>query len=386
MVSLVEARSVVEGCEGSAFEAMSDAVLSIAADLSVESVLQKLVHAARNLVNARYAAIGVPDGRGGFASFITSGMSEQQIEAIGPLPRTHGLLGAMLENRAPFRTADIRKDPRFWGWPSAHPMMRSFLGVPIVAKGEIVGAFYLTDKLDEPVFSDRDEELIQLLAAHAAIALENARLFERSRELSVMEERERLARELHDAMSQALFSLTLTAESAASLLRSDPDKAEAQIRSMQRLAREVTGELRTLVLGLRPASLETDGLVATLQAHVEVLRRARNAQVELEVEGEGRLDPAVETEVLRMVQEALHNALRHAQAEHIAIRMVLDASPVTVAVCDDGIGFDPDAPRVRSRRLGLTSMRERAAALGGKLTILSSPGTGTEVRLELPDG
>ncbi|MPZ89867.1 MAG: GAF domain-containing protein [Nitriliruptorales bacterium] len=364
---------------------MSDAVLGIAAELSVEPVLQKLVHAARGLVGARYAAIGIPDDAGGFARFLTSGMTERQIEAIGPLPRTHGLLGAMLEDPAPFRTADIRTDPRFWGWPSAHPAMGSFLGVPIVAKGDVVGAFYLTDKLGAPVFSDRDQELIQLLAAHAAIALENARLFERSRELSVLEERERLARELHDAMSQTLFSLTLTAESAVSLVRSDPEKAEAQIRGVQRLAREVTSELRTLVLELRPAQLASDGLVATLRTHVDVLRRARGVEVELEVEGERRLDSEAEPEVLRIVQEALHNALRHANAERVTVRLALDGQPVSVTVSDDGTGFDPHAPGVRSRRLGLTSMRERAATLGGRLTITSEAGQGTEVRLELPD-
>ena len=126
-----------------AVQAMSDAVLAIAGQRSVETVLQRIVHAARELVGARYAALGVPDGEGAFAHFITSGMSEEEIEAMGPLPRTHGLLGAMLESEESHRTSDIRQDPRFRGWwPRAHPQMRSYLGVPIVARDEVIAAFY----------------------------------------------------------------------------------------------------------------------------------------------------------------------------------------------------------------------------------------------------
>src|SRR3954468_8224576 len=125
-------------------EALSDAVLAIAAEHAVEPVLQRLVDSARELAGARYAAIGVPDGEGGFAKFITSGMTDAQVEAIGPLPRTHGLLGAMRGSPPPYRAPNIQADPRFEGWPSAHPSMRSFLGVPILSHGEVVGAFYLT--------------------------------------------------------------------------------------------------------------------------------------------------------------------------------------------------------------------------------------------------
>src|SRR4029453_1338475 len=148
------------------------------------------------------------------------------VAELGPLPRTHGMLGAMLADPRPFRTDDITTDPRFRGWwPDAHPLMRSFLGVPIVAKGDIIGAFYLTEKEGAPGFDDADEKVITVLAAHpahAAIASKNARLFEASRELSVIEERNRLARELHDAMTQNLFSLSLTAEAPGGLVRPHP--------------------------------------------------------------------------------------------------------------------------------------------------------------------
>ena len=168
-------------------KAVSDAVLAIAAGLSVDEVLQRLVDGARELAGARYAALGLPDWEGGFRRFLTSGMSDGLIASLGPLPRQHGVLGAMLETREPYRTRDIHEHAQFRGWwPAGHPDMRSFLGVPIVAPEGVIGAFYLTEKAGAADFSDDDEELIELLAAHAAIAITNARLYEQSRELSIL--------------------------------------------------------------------------------------------------------------------------------------------------------------------------------------------------------
>jgi signal transduction histidine kinase len=369
------------GSPGAAVQAMSDAVLAVAAEVEVEPILQRLVDAARELAGARYAALGVPDGAGGFARFLTSGMSDETAAAIGPLPRTHGLLGAMLESADPHRTENIRSDPRFGGWPAHHPWMTSFLGVPIVSKGEVIGAFYLTNREGAGSFSDDDQSVIEMLAAHAAIAIENGRLYERSRELSVIEERNRLARELHDAVAQTLFSVVLTAEAAATLVDRDPQAAKERLAEVQRLASDAVRELRSLVFELRPAELEAEGLVPTLVKHVEVLRRVHRREIELEVEGARRLPLEVEGEIFRIVQEALSNALRHAQAAHVRASLRIGGDLVEAAVGDDGVGFDPAA--ARSRRLGLTSMEERAARIGGSLSVESRPGAGTEVRLTL---
>jgi signal transduction histidine kinase len=370
--------------EQAAFAAMSDAVLAIAAERSVDTVLRKLVEAARRLSGARYAAIGVPDGEGGFAKFITAGMSERQIEELGPLPRTHGLLGAMLETTEPYRTDDIREDPRFVWWPDAHPVMHTFLGVPIVSGGEVSGAFYLTNKRGgrRTSFTDADERLLEVLASHAAVAIENARLHERSRELTVVEERNRLARELHDAAVQTIFSVSLTAEAAAALVDRDPAQAKAELRHLQELARTAMDELRSLVFELRPADLESDGLVPTLRKHVAVLERVHGTPIELAIDGERRLPRGVEAEVFRIAQEALTNALRHAGAARVAVSLALDGSRLELAVRDDGCGFVPE--RARGRHLGLVSMEERAARLGGRLAVESRPGAGTTVRLEAP--
>ncbi len=371
--------------DSSAFRTLSDVVLALAAEREVEPVLQQLVHAARELGGARYAALGIPDGEGAFARFITSGMSDELIAAMGPLPRTHGLLGAMLESPEPYRTDDIHTHPRFRGWwPRAHPDMRSFLGVPIVSRGRILAALYLTDREGAAGFTDADERLISLLAAHAALAIENARLHERSRELSIVEERNRLARELHDSVTQQLFGVVLAAESASELLASGDAGAADQIGRVQELARGAMDELRSVVFELRPASLEAEGLAQALRKHVDVLRRVSGQAIELAVAAPPALRAQVAGEVFRIAQEALQNALRHAGAEHIAVRLGAERGRLVLTVADDGRGFDAESPAVRGRRLGLTSMEERATALGGQVVVDSRPGAGTTVRLEVP--
>jgi signal transduction histidine kinase len=372
----------VEGRLHPALRELSDAVLAVAAQRSVDEVLQGLVDRARELAGARYAALGIPDGDGGFSRFLVSGMSEQLIARLGPLPRTHGMLGAMLETPDPYRTQDIHGDPRFRGWwPAGHPDMRSFLGVPIVAAEGVIGAFYLTHKEGADVFGDADQELIELLAAHAAIAITNARLYERSRELSMLSERNRLALELHDVVSQKLFGLVLTAESAATLFDRDAAAARGQVERLQDLAREALDELRALVLELRAPDLERDGLCGALRKHAELQQRLHGIPVELQIDdavtiGEG------DREILRIAQEALHNAVRHAGASRITIRL---SGGLVLEVEDDGSGFDPSDPELRSRHLGLTSMEERARRLGGRLSV-NSGAHGTTVRLEVAGG
>ena len=372
-----------------ALRAVSDAVLAVAAQQSVEDVLQQLVDRARELAGARYAALGTPDGEGGFTRFLVAGMSDELIAAMGPLPRTHGILGAMLETAEAFLTTDIHGHPRFRGWwPAQHPDMRSFLGVPIVTPEGVIGAFYLTEKEGGGGFDATDRELIELLAAHAAIAIANAGLYERSRELSMLAERNRLALELHDAVSQKLFSLVLTAEAAGTQLDRDGAAARAHVTRLQELAREALEELRSLILELRPPELERDGLCGALRKHVDALRRLHRVRIDVDVDvddavgGRGRRDG----EVLRVAQEALQNALRHAGAQRVGVHLGRGDGRLVLEVSDDGVGFDPADPGLRSRRLGLTSMEERARRLGGRLEIRSAPGAGTTVRLEAGDG
>ena len=369
-----------------ALKTVSDAVLAVAAGLSVDEVLQRLVDGARELAGARFAALGLPDGEGGFRRFLTSGMSDELVATLGPLPRQHGVLGVMLDTQSSYRTRDIHEHPRFRGWwPPTHPDMRSFLGVPIVGPTGVIGSFYLTEKLEAADFTDEDEELIGLLAAHAAIAITNARLQEQARELSVVAERNRLALELHDAVSQKLFGLVLSAEAATMLVERDPAAARDQVERLQILAREALDELRSLVFELRPPDLEKDGLCGALRKHVELLSRAGESEIELSLDDAVSPAPARGLEVLRIAQEAIQNALKHAQAERVAVRLRDRDGRLLLEVEDDGAGFDPNTAGIRSRRLGLTSMEERAERLGGTLEVVSTPGAGTTVRLDAPD-
>jgi signal transduction histidine kinase len=247
----------------------------------------------------------------------------------------------------------------------------------------VIGAFYLTEKEGASEFDEPDQRVIELLAAHAAIAITNARLHERSRELSVLSERNRLALELHDAVSQKLFSLVLSAEAAGTLLERDPAAARGQVTKVQELARQALDELRSLIFELRPPDLEHDGLAGALRKHAEVLGRLQTVAIDLELDDGVNRDPLRDREVLRIAQEALHNSLRHARAQRVIVRLSGAEGRLLLEVADDGVGFDPDAPELRSKHLGLTSMQERAQRVGARLDIHSVRAEGTTVRLEM---
>ena len=376
-------RSDVTGCDRDELRQVSAAVLAVTARLSVGDVLQTIVTSARRLLDARYAALGVPGRDDEFAQFLTDGISDEQWRAIGPLPRQHGLLGAMLHDPTPVRLADVRSHPRFGWWPAAHPVLTSFLGMPIVHGGDILGTLFLANKQAPGGFTADDEELLRLLAAHAAIALVNARLYERSRELSIVEERNRISRELHDAVTQKLFSLRLTADAAATLVTRDAVRAASELDTVRRLAAEATEELRAIVVGLRPIDLAGDGLDVALRKQAELLDRVHRPAVRFAGGPVPRLPAAREEAAYRIAQEALHNALRHAAADLITVTVRAANGSVVLEVTDDGRGFDPATP---SRQFGLASMRDRARAAGGRLDVRSRPGAGTTVRLEVAAG
>ncbi len=366
---------MTEGRSG-AVKAMSDAVLAIAGERSVDTVLQRIVHTARELVGARYAALGVPDGEGNFARFITSGMTEEEVEAMGPLPRTHGLLGATLESEESYRTLDIKRDPRFRGWwPSAHPLMGSFLGVPIVARGEVVGAFYLTDKERAEEFDAEDQELIEMLAPHAAVAMENARLYERSRELSIVEERNRLARELHDSLVQKLFGVVLAAQSAGTLLERDSEAAREQVGGAAGAGPGGGGGAALAGVPAAPRGARDRGP----GGRAAQARRAAAASAP----GGDRLRARAGRRACgrgwtRRSSGSPRSRCRTRCAmpapSTSSCASTRSAGGLRLTVADDGVGFEPEEAGLRSRRLGLTSMEERARALGGSAAIESAPG------------
>jgi signal transduction histidine kinase len=366
---------------------VSQAVLSVTRQMSVRDVLQVIVRSARSLVGARYAALGVPDQGNSFAEFVVDGISDAEWQAIGPLPRRHGMLAVLLNEGRPERLADIRTDPRFEGWPAAHPRMSHFLGMPVRDGDQVLGIIFAANKISAAAekrgFTDRDEEILSLFAAHAAIALTNARLYERSRELSVMQERSRLARDLHDAVTQKLFSIRAHARAAAVLAARapwDPDRVRAEIEVVGTLGAEAHAELRAVIDGLAPPDLQAGGLCDSLRRYAVLAGRAHGIPVTFTAAELPALRPQTEAALYRVAQEALHNALRHSGAGAICVRLSRVARRVALDIKDDGHGFAPDAP---TGGVGLASMRERAANVGGALTIKSGP-AGTLVRMTVP--
>ncbi len=315
-------------------------------------------------------------------------MSDELVAAMGPLPRTHGMLGAMLHADGAYLTDDIHLDPRFRGWwPRSTLTCSSFLGVPIVAREGVIGAFYLTEKEGARCFDDADQELIELLAAHAAIAITNARLYR--------------------AQPRAVDPVGAQPAGAGAPRRRQPEAVQPQPRGRGRgdaarprarprrapsssgcgtLAREALAELRSLILGLRPADLERDGLEGALRKEVDDAPPRPRDRGRLHADGHGRhrrRRPGRRGPADRRGGAAQRRPSRRARHGHRTLRTATTGA-LTVEVTDDGVGFDPADPELRSRHLGLTSMEERARELGGRLDLSSRAGGGTTVRLEVP--
>jgi signal transduction histidine kinase len=362
----------------------------LVSQLDLETVLGQVLAAARELTGARYAALGILDpDRERLERFITLGIDDETRARIGNLPEGHGVLGVLISDPKPLRLANVAEHARSYGFPAHHPPMSTFLGVPILIRGEAYGNLYLTEKAGGE-FDERDEGSVIVLATWAAIAIANARSVAADRLRRTMEasERERRfwARELHDETLQGLGALRLLLGSA--LRRgTDEELRQAVSEAIEELHGEID-KLRGLITELRPAALDELGLTAAIDELVE--RSATSAGVKIEraislgdsnsSEAE-RLSPELESTVYRLVQEALTNVVKHSRAERAEVRVTEDAHCVTVEVRDDGVGFDPD---VRAPGFGLVGMRERLALAGGSLEITSGLGRGTTLRAQVP--
>ncbi len=532
------------------------ASIALNAELSLDALLQKLVEAAAALTNARYAALGVIDETGDeLERFLTTGIDAEEHARIGSLPRGRGILGVLIRDAQPLRLDRIGDDPRSVGFPANHPPMATFLGVPVMMRGVAYGNLYLTEKVGGAPFTADDQDLVELLAAQAAVAIENARLYQsakrwsrqleslhevmrslveemelerllelvcaRLRELigarvalislatspdgdlriaavdaeanagasligyrlsrlesksgRVLErrqsarvdsmlddpevdheearqldartgvfvpliargeamgviavhdklgpdarfsdedlrlaeifaaraavavslservarntlrrvveaqelERRRLARELHDETGQALTSILLGVKA----IRASGSPAEAEVAEAEVRAQIVQAlqDVRALAVELRPAALDDFGLVAALERLAETFQERSGLETMVQANLADRLPAEIETVLYRVVQEALTNVIKHADAEHVSIVLRSRASSVAVTIDDDGGGFAAD--ELREGALGLLGMRERLALVGGTLEVESSPGSGTTIAAEVP--
>jgi signal transduction histidine kinase len=363
---------------------LDEATRAIAGELDLDRVLQLIVDRVRELVEARYAALGIADARGRMERFITSGITPEQRAMIGPLPRGHGLLGTIIREGVSLRIPEIRRHPDSYGVPPNHPPMDSFLGVPVRVGGTPVGNFYLTDKMGSNEFSAQDQELVEMFAVHAGIAIQNARLHQRVQELAIVDERLRISRDLHDGIIQGIYAVALTLEDVPDLMDEDRSEAVARVdRAIDRLNTTIR-DIRTFIVGL--GGPETS-LAAGLAAIVAELAPDASMTVNLDIADapvvEERLPAELAHELLQIVREVLSNAVRHSGAATVVVTLRLDRGEAVLSVADDGRGFDP-AVRRGPGHFGLANLHDRATTVGGKLVIDAGPGRGARIIVRLP--
>jgi signal transduction histidine kinase len=370
--------------------ALHGAGLGILGERDLETVLQLVVDRARDLIGARYGALSLLRDEGGIEAFLVSGITPEERARLGPPPVGHGLLGVVLEEGEPLRLDDLTRDSRSVGFPPGHPPMRSLLAVPVILHGRVLGNLYLTEKEGEPTFDDADEETLSRFATLAALAIENARLHRQIQALAVTEERERIAREMHDSLAQVLGYVNTKAQATEAFLQSgQSERAVAQLHQLAEASRAAYADVREGILGLRTSLGEDRGFIETLRGYLEQWQVQSGVSVALQTTPadrfEPRLSPQSEVQLLRIIQEALANVRKHASATRVSVRLTLDAAHVAAVIEDDGAGFDPEAlGRTALPRFGLATMRERAEAIGGSLTIDAAPGRGTRVIVRIP--
>ena len=364
--------------------ALDVAVRGISGVLALDRVLQLIVDRARELADAEYAALGVVNGEGRIERFMTSGVTPAERERIGALPQGRGLLGLIIREAQTFRIADVASDPRRHGFPPNHPQMHAFLGVPVTVKGHPVGDLYLTNKRGgASEFSADDQLLVERFAAHAGLAIENARLSDRVQALAVVEERDRIGRDLHDGIIQRIYAVALGLDDVPELVLQDATAAAERVERAIDALNAAIAEIRTFIYGLRPGLEGPGGMASALEMLAEEIRLHTPMQVDVRAVEVPRLSPAVRSELLSIAREALSNVARHAAANKVTLELHDAGGELWLAVADDGIGFDVSQPLPMVHN-GLDNMQRRAEALGGRLRVESELGRGTRIIVALP--
>jgi signal transduction histidine kinase len=366
-----------------AVQALDAAVRGISGVLELSQVLQLIVDRVRELVGARYAALGIVDEQGLITEFITSGITAEQRAAIGDLPHGRGLLGLIIRENRAYRIPKIQAHPKSYGFPPNHPPMTSFLGVPITVNGQPVGRLYLTDKQGAPEFSADDQALVEMFALHAGIAMERARLHEQVQRLAVFDERDRISRELHDSVIQMIYGVTLSLDDVPEMVATAPDEAGQRVDEAIDALNGVIRDIRHFIFGLRPLLLDSGSLNEGLRSLAGELQR--NTATEIAIHGEAPEDLPLATvaDLLAVAREALANVARHAKAQHASLTITTSDDEISLEIADDGQGMDLDRPLDRSHN-GLANMRARGDALSGTFSVESSPGAGTRIIVRVP--
>lgn len=360
------------------------AVMDTNRDLELPAVLKRTVKAACSLVDAQYGALGVIGDDGNLVQFHVHGMTDEQINAIGDLPRGRGILGHLIDESEPLRLTDLRVHPASHGFPANHPPMRTFLGVPITISGKAFGNLYLTEKADGAEFSEDDETLIIALATVTAAIIDNARLYsmlsesqsERER-LAIYRDRDRIARDLHDLVIQRLFATGLQLQNVLHL--TDSLEIGERINTAVDELDSSIADLRAAIFSLH--SVDETELTGLVRGLVGVARHHLGFLPEVTFSGPvNSVQPErVRTETLAVVREALSNVARHAQAQRASVTVAVKENRLSVDVMDDGRGIADGSPR-----RGLANLATRASELGGWFSIEAAEPKGTVLCWTVP--
>lgn len=362
------------------------ASLVVSADLSLDTVLQTVVERARALLGTRYGALSVVDQVGHITAFVTSGIDHHLQLAIGDPPQGRGVLGVPLHEGQRLRLDDISKDPRSVGFPPGHPPMRSLLAVPVVCRVPHHGNLYLSERAGGGAFTADDEEVLVRFAEQAAIAIDNAYLYNQVRELGAARERLRIAHEMHDGLAQVLAYVNTKAQVVREYLRQGRSaEAQKHLEEFAEAARNLYGDVRQQILELRSSSPEEGGLTAAIADYARAWGQQVGVEVEVELPQAIELPADASRQLLRIVQEALSNVRKHARAGRVRVTVEPTGDTLSLLVIDDGAGFEVSAVNPSAGgRFGLRTMTERAASIGALVKVVSRPGAGTRVEVTLP--
>lgn len=361
------------------FKALTEAATSVVGSAQLESLLRRLVETAKATTGARYAALGVVGEHQNLIEFVHVGIPEPQVRLIGHLPQGRGVLGTLIREGKTIRLDRISDHPDSVGFPEHHPPMDTFLGVPVGTAEDSFGRLYLTEK--EGGFTEEDEAVVGALAAIAGAAVESVRLRSRLAQLALVEDRERIGRDLHDSIIQDLFATGLELQSLA-LATEEGSVGEALNAAVDRIDL-VIDSLRKVISGLSRSG-ERSGFEDQLQTYASRLAKPYDVSVLVSVKPDDlELDGGLADEVVALVGEALSNALRHSGTSLVEVTVEAVADRLVISVTDQGSGFDPEAVE---RGLGLGNLEARARALGGESVVRSVVGVGTVVEVILPVG
>ena len=365
--------------------ALYKASLELVKDVSLEHLLERIAATACEQADANYAALGVLSEDGELEKFITVGMTQEEMKRIVHPPVGRGLIKELMNAELPLRIPVIKDHPNSVGFPENHPQMKSFLGVPIRTANRQLGQIYLTEKIGAAEFTADDEKIIQMLAGYAAAAIQNARLYENTHRLAVLEERERIGMDLHDGIIQSIYGIGLSLENTRLSLNEESQEAQQGIQAAIEGLNQTIRDLRAYILDLRPRKLGEEGLFNGIQRLVNEFRAHTLAEVQV-TGGDSNLEdlPAPQSLALfHICQEALANAAKHAKAKNVQIALWTTNDRALMEIRDDGNGFDVDH-LTTSIGHGLANMQTRVTSVGGEVEITSRIGEGTTVLVWVP--